>query len=35
MAIKSFYPNLSNIVTIEQMPEQMQFLKTGLQNILS
>jgi hypothetical protein len=32
---KSFYPNLSSLVSIDQFPEQLQFVENGLQNLLS
>lgn len=31
---KSFYPNLSSIVTVDQLPEQLQFIEDGLQQAL-
>lgn len=34
MAAKSFYPNLSTIVTVDAFPEELQFLENGLQNAL-
>jgi hypothetical protein len=31
---KSFYPNLSSIVTVDQFPEQLQFVENRLQQVL-
>ncbi|MFP7655528.1 hypothetical protein [Chryseobacterium proteolyticum] len=34
MATKSFYPNIGTLVTIDNFPEELQFLENGLQNVL-
>ncbi len=34
MATKSFYPNIGTLVTIDDFPEELQFLEDGLQNAL-
>src|SRR5690554_5070667 len=34
MATKSFYPNIGTLVTIDDFPEELQFLEIGLQNAL-
>ncbi|MDP2162214.1 MAG: hypothetical protein Q8K02_17170, partial [Flavobacterium sp.] len=34
MAIKSFYPNIGALVTLDDFPEELQFLEDGLQNAL-
>mgnify|MGYP001799448583 CR=1 FL=1 len=34
MSTKSFYPNLGTIVTLNDFPEELQFIQDGLQNIL-
>ncbi len=31
---KSFYPNLASIIKVDQLPEQLQFIEDGLQNML-
>ena len=31
---KSFYPNLSSIVKVDDMPEQLQFIEDGIQQAL-
>ena len=31
----SFYPNISSLVTINDFPEELQFLENGLQNALN
>lgn len=35
MATKSFYPSISNLVTIDDFPAELQFLEIGLQNALN
>lgn len=34
MATKSFYPNIGSLITIDDFPEELQFLEIGLQNAL-
>jgi len=34
MATKSFYPNIGTLVTLNDFPEELQFLEDGLQNAL-
>ena len=35
MATKSFYPNIGTLVTLNDFPEELQFLEIGLQNALN
>lgn len=34
MPTPSFYPNLSTIASVDQLPEELQFIQNGLQNLL-
>ncbi len=34
MSTKSFYPNIGSLVTIDNFPEELQFLENGLQHVL-
>lgn len=34
MATKSFYPNIGTLVSLDDFPEELQFLETGLQHAL-
>ncbi len=34
MATQSFYPNIGTLVTLNDFPEELQFLENGLQNVL-
>jgi len=31
---QSFYPNIGTLVSLDDFPEELQFLETGLQNAL-